>query len=114
MGWANGWADMKMVGSTIMAILTNPGKGCTRKSTYNPRDTLSGVERLMIRFDPYDNVDEEQKSQVLGGQASLWSEQTDETNLESVMWPRAAAVAELFWTGAGPEGYPRSTSPHLS
>jgi hypothetical protein len=24
------------------------------------------------------------------------------------MWPRAAALAELFWTGAGETGYPRS------
>ena len=35
--------------------------------------------------------------------------QTDETNFESVMWPRAAALAELFWTGAEDDGtYPRS------
>lgn len=35
--------------------------------------------------------------------------QTDETNAETVIWPRAAALAELLWTGAGPNGYPRST-----
>jgi hexosaminidase len=29
-------------------------------------------------------------------------------NLESVMWPRAAALAEVFWTGAGDGEYPRS------
>jgi hexosaminidase len=29
-------------------------------------------------------------------------------NLESVMWPRAAALAEVFWTGAGDGKYPRS------
>jgi hypothetical protein len=34
--------------------------------------------------------------------------QTDETNFESVMWPRAAALAEVFWTGAGDGEYPRS------
>lgn len=38
-----------------------------------------------------------------------WADdQTDETNLESVMWPRAAALAEVFWTGAGEGEYPRS------
>jgi hypothetical protein len=30
---------------------------------------------LMIRFDPYHNVDESQRKQVLGGQVSLWAEQ---------------------------------------
>jgi len=29
-------------------------------------------------------------------------------NLESAMWPRAAALAEVFWTGAGDGEYPRS------
>lgn len=71
------------------------------------------------RFDPYKDVADSQRKLVLGGeasvkarltpgQASLWAEQTDETNVESVMWPRAAAVAELWWTGAGKGSYPRS------
>lgn len=64
----------------------------------------------MYRFDPYKDVTEAQKKLVLGGQAQLWAEQTDETNLEPTMWPRAAAVAELFWTGAGASGFPRSQS----
>jgi len=78
--------------------------------------------KVDIRFDPYHNIREDQKKRVLGGQVSLWAEQvrlssivgdvadaqTDETNLESVMWPRAAALAEVFWTGAGEGEYPRS------
>ncbi|KAL1406042.1 Glucosamine-6-phosphate isomerase (Glucosamine-6-phosphate deaminase) (GNPDA) (GlcN6P deaminase) [Vanrija albida] len=62
----------------------------------------------IISFDPYKNIEESQRKLVLGGQASLWAEQTDEANLESVMWPRAAALAELFWSGPGANGYPRS------
>lgn len=65
------------------------------------------------RFDPYNNVAPEQRKLVLGGQACLWAEQTDETNFDSVMWPRAAAVAELFWTGAGAEGFPRNAQTAL-
>lgn len=45
---------------------------------------------------------------MIPGQACLWAEQTDETNLEPLMWPRAAAVAELFWSGAGSTGFPKS------
>ncbi|RSH95335.1 N-acetyl-glucosamine-6-phosphate deacetylase [Saitozyma podzolica] len=63
----------------------------------------------MYSFNPYENVDEAQKELVIGGQASLWAEQTDETNFETVMWPRAAAVAELFWTGSSGGRFPRSS-----
>lgn len=75
----------------------------------------------ILSFDPYDcarpasmadngvEIAEAMRKRVLGGQACLWAEQTDETNIEGVIWPRAAAVADLFWTGdkAG-GGYPRS------
>lgn len=29
-------------------------------------------------------------------------------NLEPTLWPRAAALAEVFWSGPGPDGRPRS------
>jgi hexosaminidase len=49
---------------------------------------------------------------VLGGQTSLWCEQTDSTNFENVIWPRAAAAAELWWTGSANTAngsFPRSS-----
>ena len=36
---------------------------------------------------------------MLGGEQLLWSEQSGPPNLDSIVWPRAAASAELFWTG---------------
>lgn len=42
------------------------------------------------------------------GQASVWAEQTDESNIDSQIWPRAAAFAEVFWTGGGAKGFPLS------
>lgn len=33
----------------------------------------------------------------------MWSEQTDSTSWDSVVWPRAAAAAEVLWSGAKDE-----------
>ncbi|KAF2466636.1 uncharacterized protein BDR25DRAFT_306094 [Lindgomyces ingoldianus] len=40
-----------------------------------------------------------QKSLIQGAIAPLWSEQVDDTVISSKMWPRAAALAELVWSG---------------
>jgi N-acetyl-beta-hexosaminidase len=52
-------------------------------------------------FDPLANLTSEQASLVLGGQQLLWTEQSGPQNLDSIVWPRAAASAEVFWTGPG-------------
>jgi hexosaminidase len=36
---------------------------------------------------------------VIGVTAPLWSEQSDDTTISSKLWPRAAALAELAWSG---------------
>ncbi|OXG85443.1 hexosaminidase [Cryptococcus neoformans A2-102-5] len=68
----------------------------------------------MYSFDPFKDVKAEERHLILGGQTSLWTEQTDETNLEPTLWPRAAALAEVFWSGPGPDGRPRSANKALS
>ncbi|TFK70523.1 N-acetylhexosaminidase [Pluteus cervinus] len=60
-------------------------------------------------FDPYANIPSSQRSLVLGGQQLLWTEQSSPENLDSIVWPRAATSAEVFWTGATlPDGTPRN------
>ncbi|KAG5644539.1 hypothetical protein DXG03_008193 [Asterophora parasitica] len=60
-------------------------------------------------FDPYAGLGEAQRELVLGGQQLLWTEQADPANLDSIVWPRAASAAEVFWTGHTlPDGTPRA------
>jgi hypothetical protein len=51
---------------------------------------------------------------LLVGQQLLWTEQSSPENLDSIVWPRAASSAEVFWTGATlPDSSPRNVSSAL-
>jgi len=50
-------------------------------------------------YDFTQGLSDEQKSLIQGSIAPLWAEQVDDTVISSKMWPRAAALAELVWSG---------------
>jgi hexosaminidase len=62
-------------------------------------------------FDPLASIPDAQQSLVLGGQQLLWTEQASPSNMDSIIWPRAAVSAEVFWTGNSlPDGSSRKDS----
>ncbi|KAF8133373.1 glycoside hydrolase family 20 protein [Boletus edulis] len=64
-------------------------------------------------FDPLANLTESQYSLVLGGQHILWAEQSGPENMDSIVWPRAASSAEIFWSAKQPSGAPLNVSEAL-
>lgn len=55
--------------------------------------------RVIYTHDPRAGLSEESAKLVLGGETPVWAETIDSTNLDSLIWPRAAAAGESWWSG---------------
>jgi hexosaminidase len=44
------------------------------------------------------NLTDEEKARILGGEVAMWGEFVSPENVDSRIWPRAAAVAERLWS----------------
>ncbi|BCR98607.1 beta-N-acetylhexosaminidase [Aspergillus luchuensis] len=61
-------------------------------------------------YDFTQNLTDAQAQHIVGAVAPLWSEQVDDVTVSSQFWPRAAALAELVWSGNRDEhGQKRTT-----
>lgn len=57
--------------------------------------------RHMYAYDPVADIPKSQRHLILGGEVHLWGELTDSVNLDSMLWPRVAAAAEVMWSAPG-------------
>ncbi|PWN21338.1 hypothetical protein BCV69DRAFT_167423 [Microstroma glucosiphilum] len=64
----------------------------------------------MYTFDPTEGTSETTVHRVIGGEAALWSEQSDAANADGLIWPRSAAAAEVFWTGQSKSAWKRASA----
>lgn len=55
--------------------------------------------RIIYTQDPRAGVAEESAHNVIGGEVPLWTETIDTTSLDTIVWPRAAAAGESWWSG---------------
>ena len=55
--------------------------------------------RHIYVYDPLVNITSDLEHLIEGGEVHLWTEKTDAVDLDQKLWPRAAAAAEVLWSG---------------
>ncbi len=45
------------------------------------------------------SLTETERKRILGGEATMWAELVTDENVDSRIWPRTAAIAQILWTG---------------
>lgn len=54
--------------------------------------------RQVYSYNPLERVLEEHRHLIEGGEVHMWGELTDSVSLDTKLWPRVAAAAEVMWS----------------
>ncbi|KAG0240156.1 hypothetical protein BGW41_007138 [Actinomortierella wolfii] len=92
--WLNGNLSNSK-GNLISYSLTTLNFGGPGASWCSPYKSWQRI----YNYDFTRGLTDEEATKVIGGEAAMWSETTDATNLDNKVWPRAAALSELLWSG---------------
>ncbi|KAJ3708228.1 hypothetical protein LUZ61_011933 [Rhynchospora tenuis] len=89
--WLGEGVAQKVVAAGLRCIVSNQNRwyldhlDVTWKGFY-ANEPLTGIS------------DPNQQKLVIGGEVCMWSEQIDTSNIQRIIWPRAAAAAERLWS----------------
>lgn len=74
--------------------------------TYLNHDPEDLDVRVAYSFKPaQDDLTQEEKIFVLGGEANLWTEHAPQETVDGKLFPRLLALAEVFWNNPGNKNY---------
>lgn len=94
-------------------VMDNPDPNTPNFNYGGSGGSWCGPYKNWQRIYDYDftlNLTSTQAKHIIGASAALWTEQTDDVTVSSKVWPRAAALAELVWSGnRDSEGRKRTT-----
>ncbi len=113
MSWVDWEKDGKEAARRGMQTIMTPIKPfyINRKQSKNadePYGAGTGTEtlRAVYSYEPYENVPDSLQKQYVGVQANFWTEWVEgESQLQYLMLPRLAAVAERGWSAAKPRDF---------
>jgi len=97
--WRNGTTLQKVIDQDYQALVAYPYYLDKQLPNPNSKHYLWGDTWMdFYEADPYDYVNGNNLRNIIGGEAAMWGEQVDATNIDSRVWPRACAVAERLWS----------------
>ena len=88
--WMNKKTMKDVVANGYKVIISDP-------HTY--LDHLDETWKALYNDEPFEFTDvPEEQALVLGGEACMWAETVDVSDLYNTVWPRAGAFAERYWS----------------